>query len=51
MHTRLQTYNTLSGKVWSWWSFGSTTRDENVILGVSYSLFALSIVTVLLRAR
>ena len=46
MHTRLQTYNMLSGMMWSWWSFSSTTRDKKVLLGVSHSLFAFSIVTV-----
>merc|ERR1719174_1325843 len=26
-----ETYNLLIGKVWSWWSFSSTTRDKDVL--------------------
>merc|ERR1712159_310009 len=26
-----KTYNQLVGKVWSWWSFSSATRDKNIL--------------------
>ena len=36
----MQTYNLLIGKVWSWWSFSSATRDKDV-LNVRSSRFRL----------
>ena len=33
--TRWQTYNLLSGQMWCWRSFSSTTRDKKVLLKVS----------------
>merc|ERR1712019_61686 len=33
-----ETYNKLVDKVWSWWSFGSTTKDKDVLLGSSLFL-------------
>merc|ERR1712187_490445 len=36
-----ETYNLLSGQIWSWWSFSSTTRNKQVLLKIA-SFFGTS---------